>query len=172
MTLVIAKKINNKIFMMSDRIAADSRSGSYHTIETDKIIKIGKWYVGYSGSFILDDIFRYRMCHSSFDKINLRHTHKKIVPAIRDMMVEEKQTKETSGHLEMDTFPLILVNRKRIHILQEDFSLLTVDYAAIGSGQPMADVLLSETDMSLPKIIKKVSKMNCFVKGRSELYEI
>lgn len=172
MTLIVAKRFKDKNYICADKISVDSATGSF-TKNHKKIFRKGNWLIAGSGSHIYDHILRDlweddELFYKSADKKSLI---KKIIPTMIAEFKKYDQIDTNKNYLCFDG-ELIMVSKLGIYKIQGDFSVLKDSYMACGAGEREANSLLKSTNMPLRKVVKQVSKINCFVKGVDNEYKI
>jgi ATP-dependent protease HslVU (ClpYQ) peptidase subunit len=147
MTCIIGLKTENSIYIAGD--SSGHTDGVIENYKTSKVVKIAtknnkELLIGFSGSFRLGDILKYKIQYPKISKNNIESDLvNKLIPIIQD-------TIENEDNISKGEFMLAI--HDRLFLIQSDLSILEPenDYSSIGSGSSYALGSLFSTKGLLP----------------------
>jgi hypothetical protein len=144
-----------------------------------KVFKVGPFYFGYTTSFYMGQILKYRWqqpCRTMYHEDD-EYIFKDVIDSLKSCFVNNDFGKKQEGR-EPDFGSLIMVYKGRIFEVQHNMSLLEIEnFTAVGCGDQLASgaatALLSNTNYNPEQIIKEtmkiVSQFSCGVSEQCDI---
>lgn len=146
MTAIAAVVEGGRIWLGADSALSDTATHDLRIIVNQKVFKIGDMLIGVAGSPRMGDVLRFNLVMPKhpkrMDAARFMRLH--FIDALREAAKKAGVMAQQFGVEEMDAH-LLIGYRGRLFVIEGDLHIheWTTDYAAIGSGGPVACGALS-----------------------------